>query len=313
MNFLKPKILLSSPCSPWFVSVLAALVTSLPAARAAEQPAAAFSAAWFSDAYWRDGKAEFNTYEGTVPRYGQAQSAEVIHILVREDFAPEAHVKADDWERAGVYPVLKFNQILRVQTGLYVYQQMHSAFWRIGDEQNKQSRLIKWSLTSNDSCGNTFKIADREGERWHYRFDTYWEGAVSGSEDFAAPPDGVYYDELPARVRSIRFDERESGAFIVSLAPGVISSKKDEIAFAPAAVDFATDRGVGQITVNVVHAGGRDVFLLDAAPPHLLRVWRPAAGGELRLKQSLKIDYWNYNNIGDRERALNDPALYLGK
>ncbi len=306
MNFLKlknPLCPLRSLCSLCFIL----LVAALPTAHAAET-SAAFSSAWMSDAYWRDGKAEFNIYEGTVARYGQAQPAEVIHILVREDFAPEAHVKADDWQRPGVYPVLKLNQILRVQTGLYVYQQMHSAFWRSDDESDKQGRLIKWSLTSNDSCGNTFKIADRDSERWRYRYDTYWEGMVSGSEDFAAPPDGIYYDELPARVRSIHFEDRESGAFIVQLAPSVIHSKKDAIAFAPAAVDFATDRSAGQITVNVVHPGGRDVFILDAAPPHLLRVWRPAAGGELRLKQSLKIDYWNYHNVGDKERALNSLA-----
>lgn len=308
MSFLKPKNSLWSLWSLWFILIAAPLQTS----RAAETSASAFSPAWFADHYWRDGKAEFNIYEGTVARYGQAQPAEVIHVLVREDFAPEVHVKADDWQRAGTYPVLKLNQILRVQTGLYVYQQMHSSFWHIGDGDGTDNggRLIKWSLTSNDSCGNTFKIADHgDGERWRYRFDTYWEGMVSGNEDFAAPPDGVFYDELPARVRSIHFEERESGAFTVQLAPSVIHSKKDEILFAPAAVDFATDRHAGQITVSVVHPGGRDVFILDAAPPHLLRVWRPAAGGELRLKQSLKIDYWNYHNVGDRERAMSDPAL----
>jgi hypothetical protein len=305
MNFLNPKTPLRSL---WLILTAATLATMPTSARAAEQAATAFSSAWLGDAHWRDGKAEFNIYEGTVSRYGQAQPAEVIHILVREDFASEAHVKADDWERPGVYPVLKLNQVLRVQTGIYVYQQMHSAFWRVGDDQDKGGRLIKWSLTSNDSCGNTFKIADREGERWKYRYDTYWEGMVAGSEDFAVPPDGIYYDELPARVRSIDFG-KESGAFTVQLAPSVINSKRDKIAFAPAAVDFTTDRGAGQVMVTVTHAGGKDVFTLDAAPPHLLRVWRPAAGGELRLKQSLKIDYWNYHNLGDRERALNDPAL----
>ena len=274
--------------------------------RAAEA-ATPFSSAWMQDAYWRDGKAEFDIYEGTVARYGKAQPAEVIHILVREDFAPDAHVKADDWQKPGGYPVLKLNQILRVQTGLYVYQQMHSNFWRVDGEADTVGRLIKWSLTSNDSCGNTFKIADREGERWKVRYDTYWEGMVAGSEDFAAPHDGVFYDELPARVRCIDFS-KEQGAFTVQLAPSIINSKKDKVVFAPAAVDFAVDRSAGIITVNVAFAGGKDVFLLDLAPPHLLRTWRPAAGGELRLKQSLKIDYWNYHHPGDRERALNDPA-----
>jgi hypothetical protein len=27
------------------------------------------------------------------------------------------------------------------------------------------------------------------------------------------------------------------------------------------------------------------------------------------MKRSLKVDYWNYNKPGDRERALADPML----
>lgn len=267
-------------------------------------------AAWMADAYWRDGKAEFNVYEGTLSRYGQAQPAEVLHILVREDFTPGALVKADDWRQPGAYPVLKLNQVLRVPTGVYVYQQMHSAFWRVGD-----GRLVKWSLTSNDSCGNTFKLAERRegggGEgSWDYRFFTYWENMTEGRETAAAPAGGVFYDELPAWVRGLDFSGG-AGSVTVQLAPGVIGSKRDQIRFAPATVSFRTDGPAERIVVNVRHAGGEDGFSLDAAFPHRLREWRTADGGALTLKRSLKLPYWNYHNPGDRERAFNDPALRL--
>ena len=47
-----------------------------------------------------------------------------------------------------------------------------------------------------------------------------------------------------------------------------------------------------------------DVFILDSHPPYTLREWRKADGGILKLKHSLKIDYWNYNKLGDLERLL---------
>ena len=265
-----------------------------------------FSPAFFNDGYWFDGKAEFNIYEGNVARYGAPQPAEVMHIFVREDFSPDALVKADQWDRAGTYPVLKLNQILRVRTGLYVYQQMHSAFWTPGN-----ARLIKWSLTSNDSCGNTFKIATRpkaQGDIWTYRFDTYWEGQVSGEVEVTAPSGGIFYDELPARVRSIDFT-KPADSFTVLLAPTGITAKRGDFPFAPAKISYRKDGDA--IVVDVDHAKGRDTFLLNAVSPHRVREWRAFDGGVLKLKRSLKVPYWEYNRPGDLERALANPALNL--
>ncbi len=36
-----------------------------------------------------------------------------------------------------------------------------------------------------------------------------------------------------------------------------------------------------------------------------------ANGSHLKMKRNLKVDYWNYNKPGDRERALNNPMLRL--
>ena len=265
-----------------------------------------FSPAFMNDAYWFDGKAEFNIYEGTAARYGAPQPAEVIHVLVREDFAPEAMVKADQWDRPGVYPVLKLNQILRVRTGVYVYQQMHSSFWT-----PENARLIKWSLTSNDSCGNTFKVATRPrdmGDTWTYRFDTYWEGQVSGTVEVPSPAGGIFYDELPARVRSIDFS-KATDSFTVPLAPTAISAKRGDFPFAPAKISYRKEGAT--IVVDVDQPKGRDTFVLEVGFPHRLREWRTPDGGVLKLKHSLKLPYWEYNHPGDLERALADPALKL--
>lgn len=266
------------------------------------------AAAWMADAYWRDGKAEFNTYDARIVRYGEARPCEVIQILVREDFAPNTMVKADNWQQPGTYPVLKLNQILHIPTGLYVYEQMHSSFWKIED-----GGLIKWSLTSSDSCGNSFKQAlrspnkgiDEPAAPWKYEFRTYWQGMESGEEILRPPVDGYFYEELPALVRSIDFSAPE-GTFPVHLTKSVINAKRDTLSFAPALVSFTTDPQKGSITVTVAQGTGKDEFLLDAQPPHLLREWHAADGSELRLKSSLKIAYWNYNKTGDKERAQTD-------
>ena len=251
--------------------------------------------------YWNDGKAEFDIYDAQIVRYGQPRQTEVLHILVREPFDLKQLVKSDDWQRSGVIQILKMNQILHIPTGLYVYQQMHSSFWRADN-----ARLAKFSLTSNDSCGNTYKAARRGGEVFTYQWHTYWDGMADGSENITPPANGYFYDELPLRVRTIDFT-KANGEFEIQLAPSMINSKKETIFFKPAKVNFKLSERT--IDVDVQHDAGKDHFVLDREFPFLLREWSAADGSHLKLKQSLKIDYWNFNKNGDRERALKDPML----
>ncbi len=263
---------------------------------------AQFSPALVQNAsYWNDGKAEFNLYNAQIMRYGQPRQTEVIHLLVREPFDYRQYVKPDNWQRPGVIPVLKMNQILHIPTGLYVYQQMHSNYWRADN-----GRLAKFSLTSNDSCGNTYKEARRGGETFHYQWHTYWDGMAEGRAKVSLQPNGFFYDELPLRVRTIDFSQPR-GDFEIQLAPSIINSKKDTLSWEPAKVHFdSTDRA---IYVTVQHGKGSDRFVLDRDFPYLLRTWEAADGSRMRLKRSLKVDYWNYHDLGDRKRALLSRKL----
>ena len=282
----------------WLTILLAGCA---PAARAQ------FGTAWLHDEkYWGDGKAEFNLYDAQEVRYGAARASDVIHILVREPFSQSELVKAEPGSKAGTYPVLKLNQILHVPTGLYVYQQMHSAFWRVDS-----GALIKATLTSNDSCGNTYKEfraltgpAALLGDGWRYEWRTYWEGASAGEANVAAPKDAVFYDELPMRVRTIDFADARN-PFAIQLAPSVVRSKKDDVKFAAASVSWS--RTGGDLTVKVTAGALTDEFLLDGEPPYRLREWRKSDGGKLTLRRSLKIDYWNYNQPDGKARALALP------
>src|SRR5712692_11601511 len=92
---------------------------------------AQFTPALFQNSsYWVDGKAEFDFYDAQIVREGHPRPCEVLHILVREPFDPKQSVKPDDLKRPDLINVIKLNQILHVPTGIYLYQQMHSNFWK---------------------------------------------------------------------------------------------------------------------------------------------------------------------------------------
>lgn len=254
-----------------------------------------------NDSYWGDGKAEFNFYDAQIVREGQPRSCEVLHIALREAFDPKQLVKVDDLKKPGVIPVIKLNQVLHVPVGVYVYEQMHSTYWKIDN-----GMLLKWSLAHSDSFGNTFKEACRFGDQLAFNWHTYFDGMADGNENITPPANGYFYDELPIRVRTIDFS-KPSGQFDIQLAPSVMNSKKDTIAFQPARISFTATEA--KIDISVQHAGGTDKFVLDGNFPYLLREWSAVDGSHLKLKRSLKMDYWNYNKNGDRDRAFKNPML----
>jgi hypothetical protein len=254
-----------------------------------------------NDSYWGDGKAEFDIYDAQIMRDGALRPCEAIHIFVRESMDPKQFVKPENPKQADAVPVLKLNQILHLPMGLSVHQQMHSNFWRIDNAQ-----LLKFSLTSSDSIGNTYKEGRREtpGFTCEYRGDA--ESAAGGTENVVVPEKGYFYDELPWLARTLDF-QKPSTPFEIQLAGSAINSKKDNFVFKPAKVSFkSTER---EIDVGVEHAGGTDHFILDRNFPNLLRQWNAADGSRLKMKRSLKVPYWNYNKPGDREKALADPML----
>jgi len=254
-----------------------------------------------NNSYWGDGKAEFNIYDAQIVRDGQPRPSEALHILTREPFDSKQFVRSNDPKRPETIVVLKLNQVLHVPTGLSVLQQMHTSFWRVDDAQ-----LLKFSLTSNDSVGNTYKEARRTGDQFTCEFRTYWDGMADGKENVALPANAIFYDELPLRVRLIDFS-KPSGEFEIQLAPTVINSKKDAIVFKAARVSFTTTTRTIDVTVR--SGAETDHFILDHDFPFLLREWTATDGRRFKLKRSLKVAYENYTKAGDRERALADPML----
>ena len=65
------------------------------------------------------------------------------------------------------------------------------------------------------------------------------------------------------------------------------------------------------MSVTVKSAFGEDLFILEPQSPYRLREWKKSDGGSLKLRKSLKLDYWNYNKTGDLERAFIEmnPAM----
>ncbi|MCC5025221.1 MAG: hypothetical protein J6386_21645 [Candidatus Synoicihabitans palmerolidicus] len=252
------------------------------------------------DSFWGDGKAEMTVFKARENRYGKLRETEIRHILVREDFASQEHVKADDWRAPGSYPVIKLNQVITVPTGSYRYDQGYSSFWRQDD-----GTLIKFASTTNDSCGLSYKQGNLDDGAWHYRAFTYWEG-MSEIDSTVEPPAGaLFYDELPFKLRTL--DWGKVTLFEAPLLESMIDSKADQLNWPSAA--FAIQRTPDGWRVTVTHARGTDRLTFDRDSPHALSHWFRWDGSVLERSQLIRLPYWQLNQPGD-ECYLQAGATY---
>jgi hypothetical protein len=269
------------------ISVFAAGAAALAAAAPAPPP---FGAELLRDRLWDDGRAEYNVYRAEEVRDGTVRKGEVVHIVVKEPFNPKLRVKAD--EPSGT-EVLKMNQVIDFPAGVYAFHQMHSSFW-----DRVTGNLLKFSLSSNDSCGNSFKLGWLDGRLLRLTYHTYWDGEGDGRLDQRLPADAVFYDELPFKLRTLRRAPAPA-QYAISLYPSVVGSRLGRTEVRPATI-VVTPSGSGRV-VEVRSDAGVDRFTFDSEFPFTLLSWSRSDGGSLVLRKAQRLDYRNHGKPGDEK------------
>ena len=276
-----------------------------PAGGAVADPANGFAA----NALWDDGRAEVNAYEASERRYGVLRPFTAYHIVVKEDFSKQQLVKADPGhDPADLVTVLKLNQVINYQTGIYSYHQMASTFY-----DRATMDLLKFTLTSFEWCGNSFKEYTRRDGRAALHVHTYWDTMADATYDLPVGPDVVLYDQLPLWIRSL--PQAPGTTRALRLVPGQIDSKgpKPEI-------EAATLRAVAEESVTTPAGpfralrwelkagdGQPDLYWTAREFPHLLISWSKPDGGAYRLKWTQRLAYWTLHDPGG-EKYLAGPG-----
>ena len=254
--------------------------------------------------YWGDGKAEFDIYNAQLMRDGQLRQCEMLVILTPQLVDAATLTLANDPKQAGLLPTIRMNEIATVPRGLFVEQLSVAALWRMDSMS-----LARLDFAGTDSIGNIAKRVEEKREanasHWTYAVRSYREN-IDSKPLSATTGTALFYDEIPLRIRTIDFS-KASGGFDIQLAQSIANAGKESVEFKTAKLSWKIDDR--NIEVTLQHAGGTDVLKLDRDFPFLMREWRMADGSSLKIKRSLKADYWNYGKNGDREKALNNPML----
>src|SRR2546425_748544 len=259
--------------------------------------------AFAADRVWDDGRAEIDAYEAKESRYGVPRPFTAYMIVVKEDFSRKELVKADPGhDQRDLMTVLKLNRMIHLQTGIYSYHQMASAFF-----ERSSMDLVKFTLTSSEWCGNSFKEYRRRDGRAALEVHTYWDGQADVTYEIPAAPDVVLYDQLPLWIRSL---PQEPGTTLaLRLVEGQVGSRGPKPELREGTLRAAAEEPVNTPAGSFpalrweLRAGDArpDTFWTGRSFPYLLLAWERGDGGSYRLKWTDRLAYWTLSQPGDEK------------
>ena len=251
--------------------------------------------AWMAAPVWDDGLAEFAAYAVTWKRYGALYDGRALLILVKEPWAPDLDVKADQ-PRPDGFEVLKLNHVRDVATGIYTYHQMSSLFWRRTD-----GALTKIAATSSEACG--ISTAQMVGGSLNTR--SYFDGQGERQQPY---PEGVLAEDgLPASLRQYVAAEAEVPATLAifpSLMQGRFPALEPvtyQVERRPVeSVQVPAGSGPG-VEIRLTHGGEMLTYTFSPEPPHTLLRYQRGDGTVYALARVERLAYWGLSGPGQEE------------
>jgi hypothetical protein len=279
-------------------AVLAGAMCCAPAAGGTDSRSVPWKQGFGRAALWNDGAAEVSVYEARDVREGLPRSSRAVLIVVAEDLSRSRLVKADhpDAEPRAIR-VLKLNHLRSIPAGVYVFDQMLSAFL-----DADTLAPVKLTMTSHDWCGNSF--VEWRSDNRILSIRSYFEAV--GDTDMPLDPAGaIFYDALPLALRGLDFERAREGRLRVL---DTVFASSPEPPHAQEAVLHVERLSSAAYRVGLDRGPRRDVFEFEAAFPHRLRRWERSDGGSLSLLTSRRLPYWQKNRPGDEKLLPAVPA-----
>jgi hypothetical protein len=296
------------------------LAASLSLTAASPGPGAAFLE------YWKSGLAELSSYSIVTDRYGESRKAQGVLVFVYEEINADTRIKveSDKTPPSKQIPVLKLNNVLKFNTGVYDYSVLTSVFAGLsGPGVTRPFEPRKISFTSQEWCGNVFHQVIPRPQGLVSEIHSYFEAegdAVatlpypkrpSGAGIATGPHAPVFYeDEMPILVRELDGEFLKAGeARKLDLLPGLWERRKRHIPLALTQAVLTKAPGTEKISTRLGEKeavkwtlerdGVITVYRVEAAMPHHLLEWDDNKGEKGEIIASIRNGYWMHNHNVD--------------
>jgi hypothetical protein len=269
--------------------------------------------------------AELSSYEITTDRYGEMRQAQGVLIFVYEEINGDTRIKveSDKTPPAKQVPVLKLNNVVKFNTGVYDYSVMTSVFSGLsGPGVKRFLEPRKISLTAQEWCGHVYHHLIPRSKGLESEIHSYFEAEGDATTLLPYPSDRVYYeDELPILIRELDGEFLKTGeSKTLDAVPSLWKTRKRHkpLAFSKGLLTKAgpaqlSTRSGEKATIKWTFEQGGEIttYYVEAAHPRKLLAGEDGKGEKGELVRSLRKTYWKLNRNQD-EGLRRELGLTFG-
>ena len=276
----------------------------------AERASGAPSITTASPAFWKvwgDGKAELSGYTTTTTRYGAPREGRVVLIYVTEPMDRRNWIKDDTGdvpvnERVNV---LKLNNVLKFQTGIYPYSVMTSVFAPVDALMPERFAPAKIAMSAQEWCGQVYQKVIPAPEAFASELRSYFHAEGDSDTTVTIPPGTLFEDALLIQLRELDGPFARGKSWAGSIVPSLWSQRKSHAALGPVTATIkredATREGAPVTRFTLKYASVVTTYDVEKAVPRRVLGWTTSGGDEAKLLKTTRLPYWQLNGPGDEK------------
>ena len=254
---------------------------------------------------WGDGKAELSGYAVTTTRYGAPREGRVVLIYVTEPMDRRSWIKDD----AGDVPaqervnVLKLNNVLKFQTGIYPYSVMTSVFAPVDAFMAERFAPAKIAMSAQEWCGLVYEKLMPGPEVFTSDVRSYFHAEGDRDTTVETPPGTLYEDALLIQLRELDGPFAGGKNWAGSIVPSLWSQRKSHGTLGPVAATIkradATRDGAPVTRFTLSYGSIVTTYDVEKEAPRRVLGWKTEGGDEAKILKTARLPYWQLNGPGD--------------
>lgn len=255
--------------------------------------------------HWGDGKAELSGYRITTMRYGQPREGQVVLIYVTEPLDKRTLIKDDKAPREQAIQVLKLNQMLKFDTGIYPYSLMTSVFSAVDDLGKERFSPLKIAFSGQEWCGHVYHQVRPAADHFLSNLRSYFASEGDRGEVVSTAAGVLYEDALLIQLRELDGPFAGGGDWSGELVPALWEARKAHRPLRPVAAQIK--RSVGQrdgVAVTRFELRYGDVlktYEVEKAFPRRVLAWQKSDGERASIAKTARLPYWSLHDNGDEK------------
>jgi len=199
--------------------------------------------------------------------------------------------------------VMKLNNVLKFQTGIYPYSVMTSVFAPVDGRAGERFAPAKITMSAQEWCGHVYQKVIPAPESFANELRSYFHADGERNATVKAPPGALFEDALLIQLRELDGPFAGGKDWSGTIVPSLWSQRKRHAALDPLPATIhredANRNGTPVTRFTLSYGAAGTTYDVEKGPPRRVLSWKTKDGDEARLLKTTRLPYWTLNGPGD--------------